>query len=432
MFHKYSERIHFPIITNPEVEFMGKWFLENQAYSFKMYPGKIYRYNNRCMHTVKNPHNHFRCHVMIDFIHGRVLRNMVERGVIQNLKNTVTVTPADEIYYYVNTRPTGASPVALTDTDIEQLKSLKNYNSGAGNNQSKEKVSEISTAAPPNEQKKEIQRSLQDTLAQDLETSPDSYDISQKLPDLINTQIYRLATNGVYKQEANEIAKTCIANNLAKIVDFGCWAGLLASEVFDTGIQLKNYHLIDAIPMYIGMAKTVLDDRPVSFQEALLVPESFKGSAPRSILIHPYDTLNSTSIYSDKFLSEKIKSIGVTVPTAKSTLVDDFVINNPGLFDSDSYVKIDIDGVDLALVTSILKHGHMPGAIQLEVWNTFKSGYAKIANHLAELGYMCPTINLNVHQNFSVGVSKTRWWAVGYDPDKEFKVNMTYYSSDDK
>jgi hypothetical protein len=126
-FHKFSERLHFPIITNDEVEFIGKWFLDKQAYKFKMKPGRIYRFNNRSMHSVKNPAGNFRCHVMIDFIHKNILNYFLHSGNIEKLAGTVTVTPADEIYYFINNNMQGVEPVELTEDDIQQLKTLKNY-----------------------------------------------------------------------------------------------------------------------------------------------------------------------------------------------------------------------------------------------------------------------------------------------------------------
>jgi len=126
-FHKFSERLHFPIITNDEVEFIGKWFLDRQAYKFKMKPGRIYRFNNRSMHSVKNPAGNFRCHVMIDFIHKNILNYFLHNGNIEKLAGTVTVTPADEIYYFINNNMKDVEPVELTEDDIQQLKTLKNY-----------------------------------------------------------------------------------------------------------------------------------------------------------------------------------------------------------------------------------------------------------------------------------------------------------------
>lgn len=124
--HKFSERIHVPIITNDSVEFLSKWFLDEKVYKFKMKPGHIYRYNNRVSHTVKNPSEQFRCHVIVDFIHKGVLDYFMERGS-ELLTGNVTVTPADEIFYIINQNPIGVELAELTEDDKSQLETLKDY-----------------------------------------------------------------------------------------------------------------------------------------------------------------------------------------------------------------------------------------------------------------------------------------------------------------
>jgi hypothetical protein len=147
------------------------------------------------------------------------------------------------------------------------------------------------------------------------------------------------------------------------------------------------------------------------------------------MLIHPYDTLNSSSIYSGYFLKEEVKKANIRLPLAKSMPLTDYVKNNPRKLGSDSYVKVDLDGVDIEMVAAILKAGITPGAIQFEVWNSFKGGYTRIARAFEDLGYKIPTANLHVHQTFTVGISKEYWWAVGYDNPAGTYVS-TYYDMD--
>lgn len=127
IFHKFSERIHFPIVTSDNVEFLAKWFTDKKAYKFKMEPGKIYRFNNRSLHSVKNNNDVFRCHVMIDFIHKNVLHYFMKENKVENLKNNVTITPADELWYFINQNPKKCVEAQLSDDDIEQLKNLARY-----------------------------------------------------------------------------------------------------------------------------------------------------------------------------------------------------------------------------------------------------------------------------------------------------------------
>lgn len=265
--------------------------------------------------------------------------------------------------------------------------------------------------------------------ATDLSNVAKGHNIGEKFADLLNAQIMRLITNKIFVREADYIKKTCEKNNLSRIVDFGCWTGVLASEIFNTDIKIDNYHLIDASPFYINCAKTMLDGKPITSECVTLIPPSFKQPNPTSMLVHPYDTLNSSSIYSRFFLSEEVKNANVTVPISNPTPLNDFLKSNKNLFSDSCYVKIDLDGVDIELVRGIFEHCYLPGAIQFEVWHSFKGGASKLFEIFKMNGYKVPNVNLNIHQNYSVGLSRDFWWAVGYD-NVSTKPEATYYDSD--
>lgn len=269
----------------------------------------------------------------------------------------------------------------------------------------------------------------QNPFANSIENASKEHDISEKFADLLNAQIFRLITNKTFVEEAEYIKKTCEKNNLTNIVDFGCWTGVLASEVFNTGLNISNYHMIDAVPYYVNIAKYMLSDKPITTECVTLIPSNYKSEFPKSILVHPYDTLNSSSIYSQYFLNEQIKKANVTVPVSNCQLVEDFVDNNKQRFSEDSYIKIDLDGVDIELVKQILSKNLKPGAIQFEVWNSFKGGLTKISQYMSKLGYKVPTVNLHMHQTLAVCCAKNYWWAVGYD-NVMISPEITYYDMD--
>lgn len=263
-------------------------------------------------------------------------------------------------------------------------------------------------------------------VATDLNNVPDGHFIGEKLPDLVDAQIFRVISNKVFVEEANYIKQTCERNDIKNIVDFGCWTGILASEIFDTGVELNNYHLVDAVSFYMNKALELLADKPVTHELLTLLPPSYKGAPPTSMLVHPYDTLNSSSIYSGYFLKEEIKQANVRLPLAKSMTITDYIKNNKDRFGADTYVKVDLDGVDIEMLAEILRAGLTPGAVQFEVWNSFKGGYTKVSKAFEAMGYKIPTANLHIHQSFSVGISRNYWWAVGYD-NVGTHFNCTYY-----
>ena len=255
-----------------------------------------------------------------------------------------------------------------------------------------------------------------------------NYD-NNRLELLLNEQIDRVIANRVFAEEARYIQKTCLANNIRKVVDFGSWCGILAKEVFDTGIVLDNYHLVDAVPYYMDKAREILQDRPITSETVTLLPPSYALSAPTTMLVHPYDTLNTSSLYSELFMRPYALKSVVNVPLAESQGVREYIYANLDKFGPDCYVKIDLDGADIEFVAEILRAKLAPGAIHFEVWNNMRTGYAKIAEVLKQRGYCVPTADLNQHKNYSVGISKNYWWAVGYDVAAG-QYNFTYYDQD--
>ena len=266
------------------------------------------------------------------------------------------------------------------------------------------------------------------TIAHDISNAGTSYGLDNKINDLVDAQIFRVMNNKVFDEEAENIVSIAKLENATEVIDFGCWVGILANEVLKRWPELTTYHMIDAVPYYINKAKELLQRTDLPCTEVTLIPNEFKGVIPTSILVHPYDTLNSSSIYSSYFLDEKIKAANVTMPCAPVKRVTEFVQANPQLFAGNQYVKLDLDGVDMDLVNSFIDQGHRPAVIQFEVWNAFKPGYDKLKEKLTKLGYMFPDVNIKVHQHFSVAVGKHNWWAVGYD-NVTISPQSYYYKS---
>lgn len=101
--------------------------MEHTPYKFKMLPGHIYRYNNRVMHTVKNPADLLRCHLIVDFIHENIFNYFIDNDMMYKLSNNQPVTQGDEIYYMVNRDLKGVTPSMLDEDDIKQLRAVSTY-----------------------------------------------------------------------------------------------------------------------------------------------------------------------------------------------------------------------------------------------------------------------------------------------------------------
>lgn len=120
LFHKFSERLHYPIVTTDKVTFLAKWFTDDSIYEFKMLPGHIYRFNNRTPHSVDNDADTFRCHVMIDWIKKDVLDYFQQKDAVLEMTKNVAITPTDEIFYYVNRSPKDVELRGILDADTKK------------------------------------------------------------------------------------------------------------------------------------------------------------------------------------------------------------------------------------------------------------------------------------------------------------------------
>lgn len=74
LFHKLSEKVHVPIITNDQTTFFSKWFQGPEVYMHQMTAGTVYRFNNRVQHSVTNAAPKHRIHVTIDYIEPKWLK----------------------------------------------------------------------------------------------------------------------------------------------------------------------------------------------------------------------------------------------------------------------------------------------------------------------------------------------------------------------
>jgi hypothetical protein len=246
----------------------------------------------------------------------------------------------------------------------------------------------------------------------------------------IQEQIDRVQANNVFLEESRYIKQTCLLLGCDNIIDFGSWCGVLAENILSQDIELQNYHLVDCVPLYMDIALDRLAnyDQSITYELVTLLPKT-TINLPQDILVNREDTLNTSSIYSQYFVKQSVKSDDYRVPIADPVIVDSYIRDNLGRFTDKTYVKIDLDGVDLPLVDSILDNQLTPGAIHFEVWHPFKHRSTKLFERLGKLGYSIPLADLTWHKNFSVSVGRSYWWAVGYDII-DGKYVYTYYDQD--
>lgn len=246
----------------------------------------------------------------------------------------------------------------------------------------------------------------------------------------LKIQNERVKLGQVFKQEAEMIVGLAKKVSALTITDLGCWTGLLASEIFALWPELKNYHAVDAVPMFIEFAKKQLEGKPVDFTGVTLVPRLANLPEVASIKVSPFDTLNTASIYTGRVPS---KQVLIELPVFSNSYITPFVTDHREFFSDDSYVKIDLDGVDIAVVETILAQDLHPCVIQFEVWKMFyDKGLASLRPELEKYGYVWPDIDYTVYKHFSIALTRgSGWWFVGYTPNEfDPRAFVANYKSD--
>lgn len=239
------------------------------------------------------------------------------------------------------------------------------------------------------------------------------------IKNAINIQYERCKLGQIFTPEAQHIAKLAGLAKAKTVTDMGCWVGLLAEEVFKEMPKLQKYYAVDAVPLFIEVAKEKLKGKPVEFIAKTLVPRLGKIQEVPVMNIVPFDTLNTSSIYTGRTIKTDAKF--TALPAAENTFITPFVQEHADtLFAPSSYVKIDLDGVDLALVDTILSNDCKPAVIQFECWKFYyKRGLGQLIAKLKAAGYAWPDdFKPEDYNHFSMAVGKKHWWAVGYLPNE--------------
>lgn len=231
----------------------------------------------------------------------------------------------------------------------------------------------------------------------------------EKIMRAVTADAQSMISRGVYLNEARMIARTYKAAGCTEIIDLGCSTGVLGLRM----IQQTNpsrYVAIDANPYCVDHANMLLE------QEVPKTPKEFHKYTIMPSYIDP-NTKVRGAIQSLIHTSSLFTVSDQTIEFDTPALHVDNVVN---YIRPTSFVKIDVEGVDLDIVVSFLNQNLLPPAFQFEVQES-QLNDVSIVNILRELrdrGYKVPSIDdvrgcvfstINTSKTLGSVINAKRW-----------------------
>lgn len=196
--------------------------------------------------------------------------------------------------------------------------------------------------------------------------------------------------------EGAVIRKLAAEDGLTSYVDLGCWVGLLARDVLSSG-GFGRAVLVDAVPSCLRMTAAKLPPMAqVEFHLIAVVP----GAEQRTFCIPGHDT--SCAGFGQGGVSIAVKHREVC-EFLRSLQLD---------LDR-TYLKVDLEGLDLRIVERLAQEKLLPGVLHIEVSSQadYDGLHAALGGH-----YVIPPLKPG-HAFFSMALGKSRSVLIGFDPD---------------
>lgn len=256
------------------------------------------------------------------------------------------------------------------------------------------------------------------------------------LNPLTYQQKQKLNNTPGFDQAVKIVQQLYHANNCDTLIDIGCWLGVLSLK-FHNAVQPKKIILVDAVPLYLRMCREL-------FAEHKLLDNVW--ALPMCIVPDPSKYQNyfvtdlNRSMDTSNLLNQPVMMkdrIQVHVPTHKPAVTPYSAARVlSDLITPTTYVKIDIDGMDYAIVTHLVQHSK-PAVISFEclIYNdTFKTNFIKAMEKVQEAGYSTPDVqNLDISDAILLDlfVSKDSWAVMVYTRvgATDAHYNRTIYSN---
>jgi hypothetical protein len=212
--------------------------------------------------------------------------------------------------------------------------------------------------------------------------------------------------------EGGLIASIINARSLRSYIDLGCWYGVLAREVLAAcGPGCPEHVLLaDACHPFLSAARRTVNPRVPETLHAAIVPCG-EAWADARLALHPTDT-SSSSVRAGCGGADD--GTGDSVPTVTVTQLLERL---PAEWIASAYLKIDLEGLDEAIVRDLIASAVRPAVLHFEFLPAQWSDPGTF-EFIRAAGYRVPVLPRSpAHMYYSVICGREDAGVVGFRPD---------------
>jgi hypothetical protein len=230
----------------------------------------------------------------------------------------------------------------------------------------------------------------------------------------LTAHVAALHASDRYRLEATYMVELAQLAGATRFIDYGPWVGLLARRIFDAYPALVSYVGVDAVPLYLEVARAFVADERFRTVGALLYNQH-SADYRHSFFVDPADSVSTSSIYTAKTRHLDAPAL-LELPAAPAYFVHSFSTHQPALFEPGAYVKIDLDGLDISLMhhylNVALRSGRRPKVLQFELWSHLRAAnWDELAAKIREAGYRLPRADFIAGTEcVTLAMSRTEFW----------------------
>jgi len=242
-------------------------------------------------------------------------------------------------------------------------------------------------------------------------------------------QLKRLNAPGA-NAEATLAAELYLEEGCDSLVDLGCWLGVLGLKLKQL-LNPKRLYLLDALPLYLFIAQMLFTEQEaladVTFQEMYVLPDD--AHQPRYFTVDFGNSIRTSTSLKLSYDSTRVLAL---IPVGETVTTAEAIVKLRELCGAAGYLKIDIDGVDYALVNELLQTDFRPKVLHFEGLKhnpDFEYQLFETLESLRRAGYLVPTTELIFEESrdmVCLMTSKNGWRLLSYKKNAELIMTFDH------